>query len=40
MKFHIECRQIHVWGPFFAPSYDHIYKNVYFAKVELGDNHG
>ena len=28
----VECRQNHVWGPIFDPSYDHIYKNVYFEK--------
>ena len=26
MKFHVECRQNHVWGYIFDPSYDHIYK--------------
>ena len=36
----VECRQNHVWGCIFDPSYDHMYKNMYFAKVELGDNHG
>ena len=40
VKFHVECHQNHVWGCIFGRSYDHIYKNMYFAKVELGDNDG
>ena len=26
IKFAVECRQNHVWGPNFDPSYEHIYK--------------
>ena len=33
VKFPIECRQNHVWGPIFGPSYDHIYKNVHLDKI-------
>ena len=40
IKLPFECRQNHVWGRIFDPSYDHIYKNVHFVKVELGDTHG
>ena len=40
MKFPVECRQNHVWRPIFDPSYDHIYKNVHFVTLELGDTHG
>ena len=40
VKFPVDCRQNHVWGCIVDPSYDNIYKNMYFAKVELGDNHG
>ena len=40
VKFPVECRQNHVWGPIFVPSYDHIYQSMYFAKVQLGDTHG
>ena len=32
VKFLVECRQNHVWGPIFVPSYDHIYKNIHFCK--------
>ena len=32
IKFPFECRQNHVWGPIFEPSYDHIYKNIHFCK--------
>ena len=31
IKFPVECRQNHVWGPSFDPSYDHIYKCVHFG---------
>ena len=27
VKFPVDCRQNHVWGPIFVPSYDHLYKN-------------
>ena len=27
IKFPVECRYNHVWGPIFDPSYDHIYKS-------------
>ena len=40
VKFPVGCRQNHVWGTIFDKSYDHMYKNMYLAKVELGDNHG
>ena len=30
VKFPVECRQNHVWGPIFDPSHDHIYKCVHF----------
>ena len=36
MKFHVAWRQNHVWGCIFDPSYDHIYKNVYFCKGWIG----
>ena len=39
-KFPVECRQNHVWEPIFGLSYDHIYENMYFTKVELDDTHG
>ena len=32
IKFPFECRQEHVWGPIFDPSYDHILKNKHFCK--------
>ena len=31
MKFHVECRQNHVWGPIFDLSYDHICKCDHFG---------
>ena len=40
IKFPFECRRNHVWSPIFDPSYDHIYKNVYFVTLEMGDTHG
>ena len=40
VKFPVEWRQNHVWEPIFGPSYDHIYKNVHFVTVGLGDTHG
>ena len=40
VKFHVECRQNNVWGCICDPSYDHIYKDMYFAKVKSDDNHG
>ena len=30
IKFPVELRQNHVWGPIFEPSYDYIYKCDYF----------
>ena len=33
VKFPVECRQNHVWGPIFGPSYDHIYKNVHLDQI-------
>ena len=33
MKFPVECRQNHVWGPIFGLSYDHIYKNVHLDQI-------
>ena len=33
VKFPVECRQNHVWGPIFGPSYDHIYKNVHLGQI-------
>ena len=32
VKFLVEWRHNHVWGPIFDPSYDHIYKNIHFCK--------
>ena len=32
VKFPVEWRQNHVWGPVFVPSYDHVYKNIHFCK--------
>ena len=40
IKFPVEWCQNHVWRPIFDPSYDHIYKNVHFVTLELGDTHG
>ena len=31
VKFPVEWRQNHVWGPIFDPSHDHIYKCVHFG---------
>ena len=31
-KFHVECRQKHVWGAIFGASYDHIYNKMYLCK--------
>ena len=40
IKFPVECRQNLVWGPISDPRYDHIYKNVHFVTLELGDTRG
>ena len=40
IKFPVECRRNHVGGSIFDLSYDHVYKSVYFVKVELGHTHG
>ena len=32
MKFHVEWRHNHVWGPIFGSSYEHIYKNIHLCK--------
>ena len=32
VKFPVEWRQNHVWGPIFDPSYDHVFKSVHFRK--------
>ena len=34
IKFPVEWRQNHVWGPIFDPSYDHIYKCDYFGYTD------
>ena len=33
MKFPVECRQNHVWGPIFDPSYDDICKKIYILYI-------
>ena len=40
VKFPVECRQNHVWGLIFDPSYDNIHNYVHFVMVELGHTHG
>ena len=36
MKFHVECRQNHVWGPIFGPSYDHMtFADLVSVKIAL-----
>ena len=35
IKFPFECRQNHVWGPIFDPTYDHIYKYDYFGYIYI-----
>ena len=33
LKFHVECRQNHVWGPILARVMTNFVKHVFFAKV-------
>ena len=40
IKFPLECRRNHVWGPIFDPSYDHIQKTYIFVKVREGRKEG
>ena len=38
VKFPVECRHNHVWGPFFGSSYDHIYKNIHLGQTIIFGN--
>ena len=38
VKFPVDCRQNHVWGPIFCTSYDHIYKNVHVVQILTSGN--
>ena len=40
VKFPVQWRQNHVWGPICVPSYDHIHKNIHFCKGKGREGEG